>query len=125
MITGDMLARYYELNKKKKEIDTEMKQLKETFHTYFDDQVGANTKGVITDGGFKLQRQIRKSEKYKEEITVNRLEELKMNDLVQVVKKPDSEKIKAAIDLGLLANEDLEDCRLTTFSAAISVKEES
>jgi hypothetical protein len=31
-ITGDMLVRYYELNKQKKEIELEMDTLKDAFH---------------------------------------------------------------------------------------------
>ncbi|GGB56663.1 hypothetical protein GCM10011409_37800 [Lentibacillus populi] len=122
-ITGETLAKYYDLNKKKKEIEQEMNQLKNLFHTYFDQQVGSDEKGEITDGGYKLQRQIRKNEKFNDEITVNRLEELKLNDLIKVVKIPDKEKISSAISLGLLDENDLEGCRSTTFTAAISVKE--
>ncbi|MTW85994.1 hypothetical protein F3157_10030 [Virgibacillus dakarensis] len=122
-ITGETLAKYYDLNKKKKEIEQEMNQLKNLFHTYFDQQVGSDEKGEIKDGGYKLQRQIRKKEKFNDEITVNRLEELKLNDLIKVVKIPDKEKISSAISLGLLDENDLEGCRSTTFTAAISVKE--
>jgi uncharacterized protein YhaN len=121
-ITGDMLNRYYELNKQKKEIEVEMNQLKETFQAYFNQQVGVHHKGELTLNGFKLQRQIRKMEKYQEEETIKRLEELKMTDLIQVVKKPDELKIKAALNLGLLHQNHLEGCIATTFSPAISVK---
>ncbi|PLR86443.1 hypothetical protein [Bacillus sp. V33-4] len=122
MITGEMLVKYYELNKKKKEIELEMNQLKDTFHHYFDDQVGSNDKGEITIDGYKLQRQIRKTEKFNEEETVKRLEELQMTDLIKVVKKPDDIKIKSAINLGLIKTEDLEGCILSTTSPAITVK---
>ena len=91
-----MLVRYYELNKQKKEIELEMNQLKDSFQTYFNNLVGSNHKGEITISGYKLQRQIRKTEKYNEDETIKRLEELKMNDLIQVVKKPEYGKIKAA-----------------------------
>lgn len=121
LITGEMLENYYELNKKKKEIEQEMKELKEIFHAYFNDQVGVNQKGQVTQGGFKVQRQIRKSEKYNDE-TVSRLEALNMNELITVIKKPDDEKIKAAIGLGLLEEAELADCKTATISAAISVK---
>ncbi|UJL45836.1 hypothetical protein KFZ58_15845 [Virgibacillus sp. NKC19-16] len=122
-ISADKLARYYTLNRKKKEIEQEINQLKKDFHAYFDKEVGTNNKGELVDGGYKLQRQIRKSEKFNEETTVSRLEEMKMNDLIQVVRKPDSEKINSAVKLGLLREEDLEGCRMTSYSAAISVKE--
>lgn len=120
LITGEMLKNYYELNKKKKEMEQEMKKLKEIFHAYFNDQVGTNQKGQLTNDGFKVQRQIRKSEKYNDD-TVSILEELNMNELIKVVKKPDDEKIKAAINLGLLDEAQLADCKNVTFSAAISV----
>ncbi|WP_373893862.1 hypothetical protein ACUL41_03140 [Virgibacillus natechei] len=122
-ISADKIARYYTLNRKKKEIEQEMNQLKKDFHAYFDNEVGANNKGELVDSGYKLQRQIRRSEKFNEETTVSRLEEMNMNDLIKVVRKPDSEKINAAVELGLLREDDLDGCRLTSYSAAISVKE--
>ncbi|WP_052353674.1 hypothetical protein [Neobacillus jeddahensis] len=122
LITGEMLNRYYELNKKKKEIEVEMNQLKETFQSYFNQQVGSDHKGELTINGYKLQRQIRKMEKYQEEETIKRLEDLRMTDLIQVVKKPDDGKIKAALNLGLLQPNQLEGCVVTTLSPAISVK---
>ncbi|WP_251550708.1 hypothetical protein [Neobacillus muris] len=122
IITGDMLVKYYELNKKKKEIELEMDGLKNAFQNYFNNLVGTKQKGEITISGFKLQRQIRKTEKYNEEETVKKLEELQMNDLIQVVKKPDDQKIKAALSLGLLSPKHLENCIVTTISPAISVK---
>ncbi|MEW9676720.1 hypothetical protein ABRT01_11115 [Lentibacillus sp. L22] len=123
LITQETLGKYYKLNRKKKEIEKEMNQLKNLFNTYFDQQVGANTKGEITDGGYKLQRQIRTTEKFNEQMTVDRLEDLKLNDLIKVVKKPDKEKINSAISLGLLDEKDLDDCRDTTYTAAITVRE--
>jgi hypothetical protein len=122
LITEEMLVKYYELNKKKKEIELEMNQLKDVFHNYFNSLIGPNDKGEITVNGYKLQRQVRKTEKYNEEMTVKRLEDLQMKDLIQIVKKPDDQKIKSAINLGLLTNKHLEDCIVTTYSPAISVK---
>ncbi|WP_100010074.1 hypothetical protein [Lentibacillus sediminis] len=122
-ITGEMLARYHELHAMKKEIDAEMSQLKKKFHAYFDDVAGQDTKGEIVGNGYKLQRQIRKSEKFHEEKTVQRLTALNMSDLIETVRRPDAEKINAAVQLGLLRDDDLEDCRVLKFSAAISVKE--
>lgn len=117
-----MLVKYYELNKKKKEIEMEMNQLKDLFQDYFNKLVGPDNKAEITLNGYKLQRQIRKIEKYNEEVTVKRLEELQMNELVQVVKKPDDAKIKSALQLGLLSERNLEGCIVTSYSPAISVK---
>jgi hypothetical protein len=121
-ITDEMLVKYYELNKKKKEIELEMNQLKELFQDYFNKLVGPANKAEITINGYKLQRQIRKIEKYNEDVTVKRLEELQMNDLVQVVRKPDDAKIKSALQLGLLSESNLEGCIVTSYSPAISVK---
>lgn len=121
-VTAEMLVKYYELNKQKKEIELEMNELKDIFHDYFNKLVGPNDKGEITINGYKLQRQVRKTEKYHEDVTVKRLEELQMNDLIQVVKKPDDAKIKAALNLGLLNEQQLEGCITTTYSPAISVK---
>jgi hypothetical protein len=121
-ITDEMLVKYYELNKKKKEIELEMNQLKDSFHDYFNKLVGPNTKAEITINGYKLQRQMRKTEKYNEEVTVKRLEELQMTDLVQVVKKPDEAKIKSALQLGLLDEKNLEGCLVTSYSPALSIK---
>lgn len=117
-----MLVKYYELNKKKKEIELELNQLKDTFHDYFNKLVGPNNKAEITINGYKLQRQMRKVEKYNEEVTVKRLEDLQMTDLVQIVKKPDDAKIKSALQLGLLNEKNLEGCIVTSYSPAISVK---
>jgi hypothetical protein len=121
-ITDEMLVKYYELNKKKKEIELEMNQLKDLFQDYFNKLVGPANKAEITINGYKLQRQIRKIEKYNEDVTVKRLEELQMNDLVQVVRKPDDAKIKSALQLGLLSESNLEGCIVTSYSPAISVK---
>ncbi|MEC1524254.1 hypothetical protein P9D43_19820 [Neobacillus niacini] len=121
-ITDEMLVKYYELNKKKKEIELEMSQLKDLFQDYFNKLVGPTNKAEITINNYKLQRQIRKIEKYNEDITVKRLEELNMNDLIRVVKKPDDVKIKSALELGLLSDSNLEGCVITSYSPAISVK---
>ncbi|WHY89305.1 hypothetical protein QNK12_16480 [Neobacillus cucumis] len=121
-VTGEMLVKYYELNKQKKEIELEMNQLKDSFQYYFDQYIGENVKGEITISGYKLQRQIRNTEKYNDELTIKRLEELQMNDLIQIVKKPDDGKIKAALQLGLINQEHLDGCIIKTSSPAITVK---
>ncbi|MEH7547210.1 hypothetical protein [Neobacillus vireti] len=122
LITGEMLRRYYELNKQKKEIELEMNQLKDIFQSYFNQQVGTQQKGEITANGFKLQRQIRKIEKFHEVDTVKRLEELQMTDLIQVIRRPDDTKIKAALQLGLLTHSHLDGCVTTSYTPALSVK---
>lgn len=122
LITEEMLARYYDLNKMKKEIESEMNQLKANFHTYMDRYAGENKKGEIFEGGYKLLRQIRKSETFLEKDTVERLEELQMHDLIKVVKKPDDGKVNAAIELGLLKEEELASCKVTNYTQAIAVK---
>ncbi|WP_240338365.1 hypothetical protein [Peribacillus alkalitolerans] len=122
LMTGDMLIKYYELNKKKKEIELELNELKDLFHHYFDNQVGLNDKGEVTINGYKLQRQVRKTEKFNDDLTIKRLEELNMNDLIQVIRKPDDVKIKAALNLGLIHPTDLDGCIITSSSPAISVK---
>jgi hypothetical protein len=122
LITGEMLVKYYELSKQKKEIDLELNELKDLFHRYFNEVVGDDEKGEITLNGYKLQRQMRKTEKYNDEVTIKRLEDLNMNDLIQVIKKPDDVKIKAALNLGLLNEAQLEGCMVSNYSPAISVK---
>ncbi|WP_176541479.1 MULTISPECIES: hypothetical protein [unclassified Bacillus (in: firmicutes)] len=122
LITGEMLQRYYELNKQKKEIELEMNELKDVFQSYFNQLVGTQQKGEITASGFKLQRQIRKIEKFHEADTVKRLEELQMTDLIQVIRRPDDTKIKAALELGLLTHSHLAGCVTTSYTPALSVK---
>ena len=122
LITGDMLVKYYELDKKKKEIELELKELKDVFHAYFNEMAGPQDKGELTMDGYKLQRQIRKIEKYNDDVTVQRLEELQMTDLIQVLKKPDDVKIKSALNLGLLHEDQLKGCVVTTYSPAITIK---
>ncbi|KOP71179.1 hypothetical protein AMS60_24340 [Bacillus sp. FJAT-21945] len=120
LITKEMLANYHELNLKKKEIETELNELKKAFNQYFDMAVGKDARGDIAIGDYKLQRQVRVTEKYEQEDTVNRLEKLNFLDLIQ--KKPDEEKIKAALNLGLLKESDLVGCIKTSSSLAIYVK---
>ena len=57
LLTEDMLARYYDLNKLKKEIESEMSQLKASFHTHMDKYSGPNKKGEFTEGDYRLLRQ--------------------------------------------------------------------
>jgi len=120
-VTVEMIEKYYECNKQKREIEKQMEELKERFHLYFDKSFGEDEKAEIVMGGYKLQRQVRKSEKYSDE-TISKLEALKMTDLIKTVKKPDDAKIKAAIQLNLINEKDLEGCLVTSSSLAISVK---
>ncbi|MBP0724536.1 hypothetical protein J5Y03_04965 [Bacillus sp. RG28] len=121
-ITEEMLADYYDLSQRKKEIEYRMEELKKIFHGYFDLEVGQNANGEIEMEHFKVQRTIRNTEKFDDAETVYRLEELKLNDLVQIIKKPDGEKIKSAIHLGFLDEKDLEGCIVTNSTQAIYVK---
>lgn len=116
-----MVVQYDDLNRKKKEIEKELENLKKAFNQYFDVAVGKNVKGELNISGYKLQRQIRKSEKFEQDETVKRLEELNMMDLIQ--RKPDEGKIKSALNLGLLKEADLEGCIKQISSQAIYVKQ--
>ncbi|WP_226537313.1 hypothetical protein [Fictibacillus halophilus] len=121
-ISEDLVIKYNTLSAKKKELEKELDELKKVFHIYFDNLVGPNEKGEVTVNNYKLQRQIRKSEKFNDEKTVHRLTELNMTDLIHHVPKPDEEKVKSALTLGLIKEEDLEGCLLKTASQAIVVK---
>lgn len=123
-ITREMLCEYEDLLELKKDIEKKLDTLKKSFHLFFDEQVGVNEKGEVSIEGYKLQRQIRKVEKFDEAKTVDRLESLNMADLIQIIKKPDEEKVKAAINLGFLKDEDLEGCVSVHASGAIFVRQE-
>jgi hypothetical protein len=121
-LSEDLVIKYNTLSEKKKELEKELDELKKVFHIYFDNLVGQNQKGEVTVNNFKLQRQIRRSEKFNDEKTVHRLTELNMTDLIHHVPKPDEEKVKSAITLGLIKEEDLEGCLIKSASQAIVVK---
>jgi hypothetical protein len=123
-ITREMLCEYEDLLELKKEIEKKLDILKKSFHLFFDEQVGVNEKGEVSIEGYKLQRQIRKVERFDDAKTVDRLENLNMVDLIQVIKKPDEEKVKAAINLGFLKDEDLEGCVSVHASGAIFVRQD-
>lgn len=122
LITEQDLDRYYKLSERKKEIEKKMKELNQTFHLYFDETAGENQKGEVHIGQFKLQRQIRKSNYFDNEKTVKRLEELNLHDCIQIIKKPDQKKIESAITLGIIEDEQINDCRLSKNTKAIIVK---
>lgn len=121
LITREMLAKYDDLSRRKKEIDQQLDQLKKIFNEYLDTAVGEKKKADMMISDYKLQRQIRLTEKYEQEATVAVLEKLNLADLI--VKRPDEGKIKAALDLGLLKEEDLEGCKKISTSQAIFVKQ--
>ncbi|WP_253805453.1 hypothetical protein [Fictibacillus arsenicus] len=121
-ISEDLVIKYNTLSAKKKELEKELDELKKVFHIYFDNLVGPNEKGEVTVNNYKLQRQIRRSEKFNDEKTVHRLTELNMTDLIHHVPKPDEEKVKSALTLGLIKEEDLEGCLIKSASQAIVVK---
>lgn len=120
-VTSEMLAHFVELNRKKKELEAEIEEMKKVFNDYFDKTVGVLKKGEVILKDYKLQRQIRKIEKYEQKTTVQRLEQLQLNELIE--KRPDEKKIKSAIELGLLSEEELADCKKVVTSVAIYVKE--
>ena len=122
-ITEEMVARYYQLNHEAKRIEKELRELKKRFHDYFDQTNGADTKAELRFKDYKLQRQIRQSETYMDEQTVQTLEELGLTDCVRTVKRPDDAKIEAAITLGLLDPNELEHCKQRKVTSAIVVRE--
>jgi hypothetical protein len=122
-ISEDLVMKYTKLNEKKKKIEKELDELKIIFHQYFDALVGQNVKGELIINHYKLQRQVRKTEKFNDELTVNRLEELNMSDLIKLVKKPDEDKVKSALTLGFLKEGDLDGCLVRSATQAIIVKE--
>jgi len=122
VITEEMVARFFQLVKKEKEIEKELNQLKRQFNDYFDAKVGNSEKGEKEIGPYRLQRQIRVRESYKEEEVVRKLEELNLRDCIQYIKKPDYRKLEAAIALGLLSEDELDEYKERKFTPVITVK---
>ncbi|PWA05143.1 hypothetical protein DCC39_18335 [Pueribacillus theae] len=116
------LEKYYELSESKKEIEKKLKELNQAFHLYFDETVGENQKGERNIGQYKIQRQIRQSNDFNDEKTVLRLEELNLHDCIQVIKKPDKQKINSALTLGIIEDAQINDCRMSKSTKAIIVK---
>jgi len=121
-ISEKQLSRYFELSETAKELEKEMKEIKQVINTFFDKTIGKDQKGEVVIGNFRLQRQIRLTENYDEEKTVIRLEEKQLNDCIQTIRIPSKEKIEAAITLGLLDESDIEDCVVRKVTKAISVR---
>lgn len=119
----EMASRFFTLNKEAKQIEDELKQLKKEFNDYFDHKAGPDQKGVLHAGNYQIQRQIRTTESYKEEEAVKKLEEANLGECLLVVKKPDKEKIEAAIKLGLLAEDYLSELTVRKMTKVVMVKE--
>ncbi|MCU9614463.1 hypothetical protein OEV98_13035 [Caldibacillus lycopersici] len=122
LITEAMVERYHELNKQAKELEKELSKLKKSFNLYFDLTVGQNEKGELAFENYVLQRQIRTSEKFREE-AVQKLEEMRLTDCIKVEKKVDEEKVNAAITLGIIPADSLSDLKDRKHSSAIYVRE--
>lgn len=123
-ISEEMVSRYYELTEKQKEIEHELRQLKQFFHRHFDRTIGPGKKGELRVGNFQVQRQIRENVHYEQEKTVQKLEKLKLEDCIDIIKKPNPEKISAARQLDLLDEDALSDCLVRKTTRAIIVKKE-
>ncbi|MCH1626321.1 hypothetical protein [Fredinandcohnia quinoae] len=121
-IPEELVSKYVLLNEKAKEIEKELKEMKKVINVYFDAAVGKNEKAESIIGSYKIQRQVRSTENYEDEKMVKRLEDLQLNDCVQMVKMPDQQKIEAAITLGLLGQNDIEDCIIKKMTPVIVVR---
>lgn len=121
-IPEEMISRYVALNDKAKKIDEELSEMKKIFTSFFDHTYGENCKGEERIGDYKIQRQIRNSEQYHPEKTVKVLEELNLTDCILLVKQPDKQKLDAALTLGMVSYEELNDCLIRKSSQAIVVK---
>ncbi|SDI31284.1 hypothetical protein [Alteribacillus bidgolensis] len=122
-LTEEILKKYYELNIQKKELEKEMNRIKKQIHNYLDDTLGKEQKGELKRGKYKAQRVIRSSVTYDEEKTIKKLEELNLDDFILQVKRPDTEKLEAAMTINLVEEEDFVDCKTNKLSQAITVKE--
>jgi hypothetical protein len=121
-LSENLLARYVELNNRSKEIKDEMDKIKHVFHLFFDEKNGPLSKAEVRIGDYFVQRQIRVIEGYDDEKAVEKLEALNLKDCIKYVKKPDEQKIDAAIHLGLLSSQDLSPYKKCKTTQAISVK---
>jgi len=121
--TAEDLERYYTLRKQKTEMEKEITELKKKLHDYFDDHFGEKQKGSVTLGGYHASRQIRSSVQYDKTETVEKLQDLNLKDFIIVEKKPDTEKLEAAMKIGLVEKEAFEKCKNTKLTQAIVVRE--
>lgn len=93
------------------------------FNEYFDLTVGINQKGTLDLEDFVLQRQIRQSEKFREQEMIQMLEKLKLEDCIRIEKRVDEYKVNAAITLGILPAEQIAPLKIRKYTQVISVKE--
>ncbi|MFZ3588814.1 hypothetical protein ACOI1C_05920 [Bacillus sp. DJP31] len=121
-ISEGILEKYVYLNKIAKEAKEEMDKIKHVFHLYFDETSGPNAKGEVKVGDYFVQRQIRVSEGFDDEKTVEHLEQVNLAECIQYVKKADGQKIEAAIQLGLLNGDEINQFKISKMTQAISVK---
>ncbi|WP_163581465.1 hypothetical protein [Gracilibacillus saliphilus] len=122
-LSEEMLKKYYDLNLQKKELEKEMNQIKKQIHHCLDEQFGKQQKAEVQLGKYKAQRIIRTSAHYDQEKTVQKLEELNLEDFILKVKQPDTEKLEAAMKIDLVNEEEFQDCKMNKLSQAITVKE--
>ncbi|WP_408004840.1 hypothetical protein [Radiobacillus kanasensis] len=122
-LTEELLKKYCDLNIQKKELEKEMNQIKKQIHNYLDDTFGKEQKGEVKLGKYKAQRIIRSSVHYDEEKTVQKLEELNLEDFILLVKQPDTKKLESAMKIDLVDEEEFVDCKTNKLSQAITVKE--
>ncbi|MDL4841749.1 hypothetical protein [Aquibacillus rhizosphaerae] len=122
-ISEETLKKYYDLNTQKKVLEGEMNQIKKQIHSFLDESFGKEQKGEVKRGKYKAQRTIRSSVNYDEEKTVQKLEELNLEDLILQVKRPDTEKLDAAFKIDLVNEDAFADCKTNKLSQSITVKE--
>ncbi|MEQ6377068.1 hypothetical protein RZN25_09575 [Bacillaceae bacterium S4-13-56] len=122
-LSEDTLRKYYELNNQKKELEKEMNQIKKEIHHYLDETFGKEQKGEVKLGKYKAQRTIKSSINYDQEKTVQKLEELNLKDFILLVKRPDTEKLEAAMKIDLVKEDEFKDCKTDRKTQAIIVKE--
>ncbi|MGD6817838.1 hypothetical protein [Metabacillus sp. 84] len=123
MSMEEKAARYRKISLQIKELESEQNQLKEELNAYLDGRFGENQKGKMELGEYVVQRQIRSLETYAEDTLIARLEALKLEDCIRTVKKPDKDKIEAALTLGLVSGDDLKDCIKQKMSKVLIIKE--
>lgn len=121
-ISEKLLERYMYLTKVTKDAKEEMDKIKQVFHSFFDEQSGVQTKAEMTIGDYFIQRQVRTSESFDDVKTVDYLEKANLRDCIKHVKKPDEQKIEAAIQLGLLNGKEINELKVSKSTQAISVK---
>ncbi|GAA0465072.1 hypothetical protein [Alkalibacillus silvisoli] len=122
-LTEELLKKYYDLSTEKKEIEKDLNQIKKQIHSYLDEQFGEEEKGEVKIGKYKVQRTIRSSIKYDDEKTIQKLEDLNLEDFILQVKLPDTEKLESAMKLDLVNEDEFSGCKKEKRSRAITVKE--